>query len=324
MRQDAGAACKLIGALLAVLVLLPLSASAQRRAGHAQQGGASSGTQTSQQQGAVGSIGLPLPAIGLPPAAPKQLPSSSWNGQRQNAWWEHQPPPAWERQQRSTGTPPPFDLRQIPGWTQGNVAKAMLDQQRTRQQIQEQIRHGQVNPRQRSHYYQPGVVYVLPTYGYAGIPVATTYETTTTQPAMPVAPPPMAEPEPRVPLGALRLEVEPRESLQIFMDGVFVGTPADLGDELEMVPGPHHIELRARGYKTQTFDVGILEGKLITYRGALERDPAAAAPPPVAVARPTGSKTMYVIPGCYMGNVSPKEVALPAGCDISKLTTISP
>ena len=29
MRQDAGAACKLIGALLAVLVLLPLSASAQ-------------------------------------------------------------------------------------------------------------------------------------------------------------------------------------------------------------------------------------------------------------------------------------------------------
>ena len=33
---------------------------------------------------------------------------------------------------------------------------------------------------------------------------------------------------------------------------------------------------------------------------------------------------MYVIPGCYMGNVSPKNVALPAGCDISKLTTISP
>ena len=199
----------------------------------------------------------------------------------------------------------------------------MLDQQRTQQQIQQQIRHGQVSPRQRSHYYQPGIVYVLPTYGYAGIPVATTYETTPPQPAMPIAPHPMPEPEPRVPLGALRLEVEPRESLQIFMDGVFVGTPADLGDELEMVPGPHHIELRARGYQTQTFDVGILEGKLITYRGALERDPA-AAPPPVAVARPTGSKTMYVIPGCYMGNVSPKEVSLPAGCDISKLTTISP
>jgi hypothetical protein len=33
---------------------------------------------------------------------------------------------------------------------------------------------------------------------------------------------------------------------------------------------------------------------------------------------------MYLIPGCYMGNVSPKDVALPAGCDIKKLTTISP
>ena len=33
---------------------------------------------------------------------------------------------------------------------------------------------------------------------------------------------------------------------------------------------------------------------------------------------------MYVIPGCYLGNVSPKNVALPAGCDLSKLTTIRP
>ena len=33
---------------------------------------------------------------------------------------------------------------------------------------------------------------------------------------------------------------------------------------------------------------------------------------------------MYVIPGCYLGNVSPKNVTLPPGCDISKLTTITP
>jgi hypothetical protein len=31
-----------------------------------------------------------------------------------------------------------------------------------------------------------------------------------------------------------------------------------------------------------------------------------------------------VIPGCYMGNVSPKDIKLRSGCDIGKLTTISP
>jgi hypothetical protein len=306
--------------LVAVLVALPLAASAQERPRHGRDGGAPPPAQTPQQPGSIGSIGLPLPSIGLPPAT-KPSGSAPWNGQRQNAWWEKQGPPTWERQRPANGI---YDIRQIPGWTQGNVAKAMIDQQRAQQQLEEQIRRGQVKPRQRGHNYQPSVVYVLPTYGYSGLPVTTTYETTPAQPAMPPPPepPPAPAPEQRVPLGALRLEVEPRESLQIFVDGVFVGTPADVGDELEMVPGPHHIELRARGHKTQTFDVGIVEDKLITYRGALDRDPAAA--PVAPVVRPATGRTMYVIPGCYMGNVSPKEMSLPKGCDISKLTTISP
>ena len=32
---------------------------------------------------------------------------------------------------------------------------------------------------------------------------------------------------------------------------------------------------------------------------------------------------MYLIPGCYMGNVMPTAAMLRPGCDISKLTTIS-
>jgi hypothetical protein len=130
-------------------------------------------------------------------------------------------------------------------------------------------------------------------------------------------------------MGALRLEVEPRESLQIFIDGVYVGTPADLGDEIEIPPGTRRIELRAPGYRTLTFTAEIADGRSITYRGSLERfpdSPAAAAAPAAPAARvaPAGSRVMYVIPGCYLGNVSPKNVALPEGCDISKLTTISP
>jgi hypothetical protein len=50
----------------------------------------------------------------------------------------------------------------------------------------------------------------------------------------------------------------------------------------------------------------------------------APSPPKTTSAVPAGSKTMYVIPGCYLGNVSPKEVALPPGCDLKKLMTILP
>jgi hypothetical protein len=47
-----------------------------------------------------------------------------------------------------------------------------------------------------------------------------------------------------------------------------------------------------------------------------------APPPPIVV--PTGSRTLYVIPGCYLGNVPPDETRLRAGCDISKLRVYPP
>jgi hypothetical protein len=39
---------------------------------------------------------------------------------------------------------------------------------------------------------------------------------------------------------------------------------------------------------------------------------------------PSGNRIMYVIPGCYMGNVPPQDLKLPAGCDLSKVTTVTP
>lgn len=62
--------------------------------------------------------------------------------------------------------------------------------------------------------------------------------------------------------------------------------------------------------------------------------PAPAPEPPVAATReaepppapyvPSGDRTVYVIPGCYVGNVSPVNMKLPANCDITKLTTYVP
>ena len=45
-------------------------------------------------------------------------------------------------------------------------------------------------------------------------------------------------------------------------------------------------------------------------------------PPPAFV--PSGDRTLYVIPGCYVGNVPPVNLKLPAGCDVRKVTTFNP
>jgi hypothetical protein len=57
--------------------------------------------------------------------------------------------------------------------------------------------------------------------------------------------------------------------------------------------------------------------------------PAPIAPPPPPKDPeppfvPTGDRTLYMIPGCYVGNVPPQDVKLPAHCDLSKVTTFSP
>jgi len=216
--------------------------------------------------------------------------------------------------------PPTWDIRQIPGWRQGNVARALLDEQRNPHPVN--------NRRNSKHYNNPGLVYVVPPFGYyTNSYLAPVYVGTESSSEVVVEQ--SLPPEPPLPAtGALRIEVEPRELLQIFVDGVYIGTPADLGDEIELRIGARRIELRAPGYRTLVFDAEISADRFITYRGALEPNAATPASPPPAPKRPvvvpSGSRTMYLIPGCYMGNVSPKDMTLPAGCDIKKLTTISP
>jgi hypothetical protein len=160
-------------------------------------------------------------------------------------WWERQQAPAWETKQT-----PAWELNRIPGWETGNVARAMLDQQRFQSQQRDQGPN--VNQR-RGRQHAPSVIYVLPAYRYfpESIPTTTQFVVTPPPPTEPVTVAPESPPPPPTP---------PPPSI----------TP-------ERVP-------------------------------------------PVSV----GSKTLYVIPGCYLGNVSPKNVVLPAGCDISKLKTITP
>lgn len=131
--------------------------------------------------------------------------------------------------------------------------------------------------------------------------------------------------------GTLRLEVEPADILQVFVDGAYVGTPADLGSEIDLPPGSRRIEFRAPGYKTLTIDAQIVSQRTIVYRATLDRiAPTRVVPPPATPVEPSapapspapsGNRTMYLIPGCYMGNVPPQDLKLPAGCDLGRLTT---
>lgn len=177
------------------------------------------------------------------------------------------------------------------------------------------------------------IVYFGAPYGW--VPAGWTGTAALSSPVEGTMTPGVMTPEPAEPpvsyeYGWLRLEVEPLESVQVFVDGNYVGMPADFDRVLALNPGLRRIELRAPRHAASTFDARITAGRTISYRGELA--PLAAAPPEIsapsnadalaAEARP--KQTFYFIPGCYMGNVPPHEVKLPADCDLSRLTTWTP
>jgi hypothetical protein len=119
--------------------------------------------------------------------------------------------------------------------------------------------------------------------------------------------------------GTLRFDVQPEKLLQVFVDGYYIGTPYDFDSEITLEPGTHAIELTAPGYESVKFQVKIDGSRPITYRGELkllDAKPVSDSPP-----APVPPSTLYYIPGCYLGNVDPKDVTLPANCDMSKLVT---
>ena len=116
--------------------------------------------------------------------------------------------------------------------------------------------------------------------------------------------------------GTLRLDITPATGLQYYVDGMYIGSSSDLGTEFEVNAGARRIEVRAEGYKPVVFDARFVPGGLVTRRGALEPLQDSAPLP-----RAAGNRTMFVIPGCFMGNARPDPGSLPKGCDIARLIT---
>jgi hypothetical protein len=73
--------------------------------------------------------------------------------------------------------------------------------------------------------------------------------------------------------GAIRLKVKPEEA-QVFVDGYYAGNVDDYDgvfQRLNLSPGAHRIEIRSPGYQSHSFEVQIIPGETITYRGDLVR-----------------------------------------------------
>jgi hypothetical protein len=125
----------------------------------------------------------------------------------------------------------------------------------------------------------------------------------------------------RVPraVGTLRIQLDSGVDPQIYIDGFYVGLYSDaIGGELTVDPGAHTLELHEDGYEPLRADIQVAQGAVVTYRPGLKwSEPAAAsvteAPRPSSP--PPSPTTIYVIPGCYVGNVPPREAMLPAACD---------
>jgi hypothetical protein len=72
--------------------------------------------------------------------------------------------------------------------------------------------------------------------------------------------------------GALKLKVEPKNA-EVYVDGYYMGSVDDFNgmfQKMDLEVGPHHVELRAPGYRTVAFDVRIELNDTVTYRGELQ------------------------------------------------------
>jgi hypothetical protein len=73
--------------------------------------------------------------------------------------------------------------------------------------------------------------------------------------------------------GGLSFDIQPSDA-DLFVDGEFVGTVGTFtpnGEPLTLTPGQHRIAVQREGYRAMEWDVTIEPGKVVPYRGAMQR-----------------------------------------------------
>ena len=73
--------------------------------------------------------------------------------------------------------------------------------------------------------------------------------------------------------GGVTFEITPGNA-SVFVDGTYMGTGTEFGSSaqpLGLSVGKHHIEIRAEGYRTMSFDADVTAGQVTPYRADLQR-----------------------------------------------------
>jgi hypothetical protein len=113
----------------------------------------------------------------------------------------------------------------------------------------------------------------------------------------------------------------------VFVDGTYVGSTEQLGDDLTLDAGSHVVDVQADGHPAQRFTVRVAAGKTTTHdltRSSAEGR-ATSTPASASGAESDGHPArtpIFIIAGCYAGNVPPVAATLPAGCDPARMTTL--
>jgi hypothetical protein len=94
------------------------------------------------------------------------------------------------------------------------------------------------------------------------------------------------------------------------------------GPQVIYVWQPYPVEMQPQVVIVERPVTRVVEVEVPVRDVPFEPPPSTRAPEPPYV--PTGDRTLYVIPGCYVGNVPPQNVKLPETCDLAKLTTFTP
>jgi len=167
----------------------------------------------------------------------------------------------------------------------------------------------------------PTVIYLGPVYPWDASVTTTARQSETGAGA--VKPAPLVQPP--APTGRVWLDLDAPPSTQVLVDGYYVGTLDTVGRVLDVEPGPHQIRLRADGFHPLVVDVRVVAEQFLTYREMLKPVDADTdgARGRTSVAPPRAPATLYVIPGCYAGNLPPEELTLPQGCDRALMTTLT-
>jgi hypothetical protein len=74
--------------------------------------------------------------------------------------------------------------------------------------------------------------------------------------------------------GGVSFEISP-STAEVYIDGKYAGRVSDLGpttQPMALTTGRHHVEIRATGYQTMSFDADVSTGQVIPYQGTMQRE----------------------------------------------------